>query len=504
MGKWYNEHVRPSFGANPQFVMHPSVSDNFFDLISKPENGGEGIANFMYLDVAGLVTTGIGAKIDPFEDWSWIQWVHKDGSPASASEAKAEWTKVKSMRELAQQRNGLLFEPYTNLRLSPESFRKLNSLKLKQNEDYILQHAGYTNYANWPAEAQLAVHSIAWACGPGFFHIPTVPGGKAWVNLHKSLLKEDWNEAAKNSSGSGLVPLRNAFNRNLFETAAKVAASGADVATLYHPGVPQQAEVAMNGEWYSPGADSKSLNYLLAFRKLWDPYVVGAARIEKQAAEAWFAVAADKEPTTLINLTQFAATPDSETIKLYGELHQQTSDTDMSTWNQFAGKTTTEMYMLRDTILELFQKLIIEIGTVDIETLIKDCPRLKYPNPPSVEAQLQIAKDNPDIPSFMQLFETSAEGAVAASLNPLGAIISNPLFRQYAAPALAETGKIIAGGAVQATSNLLGGLPIPDIQQGITKATDTAKKIAIGLGIGAVAFVAFDLYLKSTAVRRYV
>ena len=107
MGKWYNEHVRPSFGADPQFVMHPSVSDNFFDLISKPENGGEGIANFMYLDVAGLVTTGIGAKIDPFEDWSWIQWVHKDGSPASASEAKAEWNQRR--RRLTQRlvREGL-------------------------------------------------------------------------------------------------------------------------------------------------------------------------------------------------------------------------------------------------------------------------------------------------------------------------------------------------------------------------------------------------------------
>jgi hypothetical protein len=500
MGKWFSEHV--CFGAESQFVMHPSVSDSFFDLISKPENGGEGIANFMYLDVAGLVTTGIGAKIDPFSDWSWIQWVHRDGSPASAEEAQAEWTKVKGMRELGQQRNGLLFENYTNLRLSPDSMKKLNQLKLKQNEDYILQHAGYTNYANWPAEAQLAVHSIAWACGPGFFHIPTVPGGKAWVNLHKSLLNEDWVGAAKNATGSGLVPLRNKFNQSLFETAAKVAASGANVATLYHPSDPPGTEVAMNGErWYTPGADtpSKSLGYLLAFRKLWDPYVLGAARIEAQAAEAWHAVAEDKEPSTLINLAQFAATPDNTTIKLYGDLHQQTSDTDMSTWNQFAGKSTTEMLMLKDVILEAFQNLILSIGTQDVKALVKDCPQLKYPNPPSVEEQLQIAKDNPDIPSFMQIFETNAEEVIAGMINPIGTILANPIMQ----PLNKEAWKILTAGGTQAISNLAslpGGFKLPDMSE----FGDTAKKVVIGVGIGAVALLALDFYLQSNPVRRYV
>jgi len=496
MGKWYNENV--AFGAEPQFVMHPSVSDTFFDLISKPENGGEGIANFMYLDVAGLVTTGIGAKIDPFDDWSWIQWVHKDGSPASADEARAEWTKVKGMRELAQQRNGLLFEGVTNLRLSPDSMKRLNQLKLKQNEDYILQHAGYTNYANWPSEAQMAVHSIAWACGPGFFHIPTVPGGKAWVNLHKNLLNEDWAGAVKNAGGSGLVPLRNAFNKALFETAAKVTASNADVTAFYHPNDPPGVTVAMNGErWYTPGEDSKSLDYLLAFRKLWDEYVVGAARVELQAAEAWYAIAADKEPSTLVNLTQFAATPDSETIKLYGELHQQTSNVDMSTWNQFAGKTTTEMYMLKDTILEAFQKLIVSIGTVDIKTLVKDCPQLKYPDPPSVEAQLAIAKNNPDVPSFMQLFETTTEGAIATAINPLGSILSNPLMK----PVGQEVLKIATGAGQQVINTIPGVNSLRKLPQEISEVGDTAKKIAIGIGVGAVGLLAFDLYLKSS--RRY-
>src|SRR5208337_4844648 len=297
----------------------------------------------------------------------------------------------------------------------------------------------------------------------------------AWVNLHKSLLKEDWDEAAKNASGGGLVPLRNAFNKALFQTAAKVAASGADVATLYHPNNPPGTEVAMNGErWYTPGEESsaKSLNYLLAFRKLWNDYVVGAARIEAQAAEDWHAVADDKEPSTVINLAQFAATPDNTTIKLWGDLHQQTSDNDMSAWNQFAGKTTTEMYMLKDTILEAFQKLIISIGTQDVKALAKDCPQLKYPDPPSVEAQLQIAKENPDFPSFMQLFETSTENALVAILNPLGTLLSNPAMQSVNREAV----KIAAGTGEKLLGTIPGVGSLTNLPEGLSKLGDNAKK----------------------------
>lgn len=81
----------------------------------------------MYLDVRGLVTTGIGNLIDPKEVALPLPWL-KEGEPATADEISAEWDFVKSDPDGRSQRGGGSFESITSLRLKDEDVRCLGGL----------------------------------------------------------------------------------------------------------------------------------------------------------------------------------------------------------------------------------------------------------------------------------------------------------------------------------------------------------------------------------------
>lgn len=187
--------------------MHDAVRAAFVDFTAPLE----GVVRHMYLDVRGLVTTGIGNLIDPVQYATPLPWLRSDGSPASVDEIVAEWRAVKSRLDLAP-KGGMVFDHLTKLRLTDEGVNTLVQRKLAQN-DVFLAHR-FAEWSDWPADAQLAAHSMAWACGPAF----------RFPMLDAALRRKDFAEAAKECAihpAMGTIIARNAENARLFLNAAR-------------------------------------------------------------------------------------------------------------------------------------------------------------------------------------------------------------------------------------------------------------------------------------------
>ena len=129
----------------------------------------EGYTPYLYTDSKGFVTTGMGNLVEnltshtPIEGVFSLVWKKPDGSAASRAEIAAAWQTVKSawpgVQSMASQR-------LTNLRLPQEEIAKLIAGQLSQNQT-VLQKK-FPGFSSWPADAQLAFHSLSWAWGPGF------------------------------------------------------------------------------------------------------------------------------------------------------------------------------------------------------------------------------------------------------------------------------------------------------------------------------------------------
>lgn len=209
----------------------------------------EGRVRFPYLDVLGLVTVGVGNLIDPVSTAIALPFKHKDGTPATQAEIRNAWNALKNHPGLMV--NGQLkplkslhykyAEAVTNLYLSDADIDKLVRSRMDSNEAYLKKVL--PNWDLFPADAQLAIMSMAWAVGAGFM--------KKFPTLTKYLLVSDWgtwDPATKTGTGAagnctireagnpGVVP-RNARNRMCFANAGIVQANGMDPSVLHWPGV---------------------------------------------------------------------------------------------------------------------------------------------------------------------------------------------------------------------------------------------------------------------------
>lgn len=214
----------------------------------------EGAVSWMYLDILGLVTVAIGNLIDPMPMALGLPFVDKTtGVPATRDGIAAEWSQVKNHPTAAKQGHRVL-EGLTRLRLTPEGIAQVVNEKRELNEGILKKRFHCTQHTDcaahpdlgaecptfgflsWPADAQLATHSMAWACGP-MFHFPS---------LEAALKARDFAKAAAtchidDSHNPGVTP-RNAANKKMYTLAAKVVSDGLDPEPLYfYDGLPQPA-----------------------------------------------------------------------------------------------------------------------------------------------------------------------------------------------------------------------------------------------------------------------
>jgi GH24 family phage-related lysozyme (muramidase) len=214
--------------------MHTSVKEAFYGFTEK----FEGAVPWMYLDIKGLVTVAVGNLIDPVSLAVNLPFINmKTLSPATKSEIVAEWNLIKSNVQLAKKGHKAA-EKIAKLRMTIDGMSNLVNYRLLQNESYLRKR--FPKLDEWPADAQLALFSMAWAMGPAF----------KFATLEKALNAGKFDVYDVNGrhlcwmndkNNPGLRP-RNIANVKLFENAAKVVKNNLDISVLYYPSPVKIAE----------------------------------------------------------------------------------------------------------------------------------------------------------------------------------------------------------------------------------------------------------------------
>lgn len=215
----------------------------------------EGCLDYMYPDVKGLVSTGRGFLIDPLETAFTLPWlVPPDSHPASQLEIASEWQKMKALGATpAREFGGGYFKRHATLFLPQRSIDAWTQAKLAANDEWLTKRFPW--YSALPADAQLALLSLAWACGPAF-NFPKMQAAFAAGNLASYQSAPGVApltlapgcaafEIKENETGNpGLVP-RDAANQRLLEAAQQVIINGLDPSVIHGqwqrnpPAVPQ-------------------------------------------------------------------------------------------------------------------------------------------------------------------------------------------------------------------------------------------------------------------------
>ncbi|HEV8592459.1 MAG TPA: hypothetical protein VGQ55_10180 [Pyrinomonadaceae bacterium] len=192
----------------------------------------EGKVNFMYLDVKGLVTVGIGNLIDPVDVAVKLEFGSKGGGgPVSDGDIRAEWQTVKSRTDLIG-RGSAAFGAITRLQLTDTGIAMMVKEHANGIENYIKTNASarqfYSDFDNWPADAQLGFMGVAW----GGIPIPQF----GWHKFPAACQAGDWDTAANECKiSSAIAGGRNEAHKLMFLNAAAVKSNGDDITQLSWP-----------------------------------------------------------------------------------------------------------------------------------------------------------------------------------------------------------------------------------------------------------------------------
>lgn len=193
----------------------------------------EGEVPWLYQDVKGLVSVGVGILCDPIQLALNLPLAHPDGRQATRNEIAAEWLRIKhlppnALGQTAAQLGHVYARPHTTLRLTKAGLEHTMLTKANQMDEYLARR--FPDYPLWNCDAQLGVLSLSWACGPGF----------RFPKCEAALRARDFRTAAaecfmpEELAISGLRP-RNRANRILFLNAALSHELQLDPDVLYYP-----------------------------------------------------------------------------------------------------------------------------------------------------------------------------------------------------------------------------------------------------------------------------
>jgi GH24 family phage-related lysozyme (muramidase) len=204
------------------------VHDSVRAVFTAFQNQFEGRVEYMYLDILGKVTIGVGNLIDPVPLALQLPFVSKnDERPASPDDIRRDFDTVKGDPSLAA-RGHEACRDITRLKLTGPAVDTLVQDKAAGNESRLRARTEFAGYDGWSADAQLGVNSMAWAMGPGFRfpHFQDACAAGRWVAAARECHMDD-------HLGGTLVH-RNAANRALFRDAAYVQAERLDPSVLQY------------------------------------------------------------------------------------------------------------------------------------------------------------------------------------------------------------------------------------------------------------------------------
>jgi GH24 family phage-related lysozyme (muramidase) len=195
--------------------MYKSVLDIFAPFTAT----FEGRIPYMYQDVLGLVTIGLGCLIDPVTMAVTLPFYRKsDNKLATVDEIRQEWNLIKNDKTLAS-KGHLAAKKIATLYLKQEDIDKLANKRLLLFEQELKKV--FLDWDNFPANAQLAILSMTWAIGSLFY--------KEFPKFTKFCNNKSWWEASteckmREEGNAGLIP-RNETNKKLLECAELYPAS---------------------------------------------------------------------------------------------------------------------------------------------------------------------------------------------------------------------------------------------------------------------------------------
>ena len=184
----------------------------------------EGCVLWPYQDILGLVTIGYGCLIEPEALAAAIPyWL---GSP-SPSAVASEWNKVNA---LPKAMNFARYKDACSLRLDQAGVNRLLQDRMGVFEGTLKHY--FPAWDDFPADAQLAILAMAWACGAGF--------PKEFTNFTGFVLKRDWANAARcakirEDGNPGIYP-RNLQVQLCLANAAAIDDGDYGTPALYWPG----------------------------------------------------------------------------------------------------------------------------------------------------------------------------------------------------------------------------------------------------------------------------
>jgi hypothetical protein len=174
----------------------------------------------------------MGNKIDPAIDALGLPWMLLPSRRlATNDEILAAWGAVKHDPECARRGwSYALALPVNNIRLSEEAIESLIQGRLDVNDAALRKR--FTLFEEWPADAQLAAHSMVWAMGfDGLI--------RKFPKCCAALGKQDFVRAAaecKMVPEVGTLVIRNKLNFTLLHNAADtIAAGGARDVLVWQP-----------------------------------------------------------------------------------------------------------------------------------------------------------------------------------------------------------------------------------------------------------------------------
>ncbi len=194
--------------------MRDVVRDRFLEY-TEPLEGGIACC---YADIRGKVTVAYGNLVDTPGAVAALPLQHPDGTPATNAEKVALWQLLHSDPGAAK--GGWWYAAKLSpLRLTREAMGGLALARLDSN-DAILRKRLVT-WDELGACAQLAMHSLAWACGAGanfpklFAAVDAGDFSAASVHIHMN----EWTPEGLHNKG--LIP-RNIANKILMRNAQRV------------------------------------------------------------------------------------------------------------------------------------------------------------------------------------------------------------------------------------------------------------------------------------------
>ena len=266
-GRFLTPRPRQSMNTTTQSGIKQSVVDAWIPFNTAglhwtdPRTGqarsspNEGIRNpsYMYEDILGLVTTGMGNLIEnpatqPTQANPSTQgtitdeglnagWTHANGSLASPDEIRAEFANIKRAWTAGKwyglggfNANG---RSIATLWLPDTAVKRLIFSKLAAFASNL--KAQFPAWDSFPADAQMALLSMSWAKGSSFqgwpkFKAAVNASPPSWLNASA----ESYIYGPNHSIISAIIP-RNDANARMFANADGVDKQGRDPSVLYVP-----------------------------------------------------------------------------------------------------------------------------------------------------------------------------------------------------------------------------------------------------------------------------